>query len=189
MLEPLLQKWNALTPRDRRMLGLAIGFLLIVFLWLVAFEPAWDGRRQLARELPTLRADLAQMDQLALEARLASTSNRQAIESAAQLRARIEQSLEEAGLTPAIAQLEAEWRADRGALSAGGVRELALLARRRAARHPDARRRSVADAGVGRGRQRPTRAGGAAAWSVRRAGDDLLLASRRAVQGRGAVRG
>ncbi len=107
MLEPLLQKWNALTPRDRRMLGLAIGFLLIVFLWLVAFEPAWDGRRQLARELPTLRADLAQMDQLTSEARLAATSNRQAVESTSQLKARVEQSLNDAGLGGAIGQLEA----------------------------------------------------------------------------------
>ena len=37
MLEPLLQKWNALSSRDRRMLGLAAGFLVLVFAWMVAF--------------------------------------------------------------------------------------------------------------------------------------------------------
>ena len=82
MLEPMLQKWNGLSSRDRRMLGLAVGFLVIVFAWLVAFEPAWNGRQQLARELPVLRSDLAQMDQLAAEARLAAASTPQATPSA-----------------------------------------------------------------------------------------------------------
>ena len=74
MLEPILQKWNALSSRDRRMLGLAAGFLVLVFAWMVAFEPAWKGRQQLARELPSLRTELAQMDQLASEARTAASS-------------------------------------------------------------------------------------------------------------------
>lgn len=106
MLEPLLLKWNGLSPRDRRMLALASGFMILVFAWLVAFEPAWNGRQQLAKELPGLRADLAQMDQLAAEARMASTSNRQTNESAAQLRGRIEETLADAGLSSSLAQLE-----------------------------------------------------------------------------------
>ena len=76
MLEPLLQKWNALSSRDRRMLGLAAGFLVLVFAWMVAFEPAWDGRRQ------------------------------QGNVSAAQLRGRIEDSLADAGLSSSVAQLD-----------------------------------------------------------------------------------
>jgi len=106
MLEPLLLKWNGLTARDRRMLALAAGFMVLVFAWLVAFEPAWNGRQQLAKELPGLRTDLAQMDQLAAEARMASTSNRQTNESAAQLRGRIEETLADAGLSSSLAQLE-----------------------------------------------------------------------------------
>lgn len=106
MLEPLLLKWNGLSPRDRRMLALASGFMILVFAWLVAFEPAWNGRQQLAKELPGLRTDLAQMDQLAAEARMASTSNRQTNESAAQLRGRIEETLADAGLSSSLAQLE-----------------------------------------------------------------------------------
>ena len=106
MLEPLLLKWNALSLRDRRMLGLAVAFLVLVFAWLVAFEPAWKGRQQLVRELPALRADLAQMDQLAAEARMASTSTRQTNESAAQLRGRIEETLADAGLSASLAQIE-----------------------------------------------------------------------------------
>lgn len=106
MIESLLVKWNALSTRDRRMLVLAAGFLVIVLAWLVAFEPAWDGRRQLARELPALRVDLAQMDQLAAEARLAATGPRQANDSASQLRTRVEETLADAGLSGAVAQLE-----------------------------------------------------------------------------------
>ncbi|MGE0798083.1 MAG: type II secretion system protein GspM [Lautropia sp.] len=107
MLEPLLQRWQALGARDRRMLVLATVFIAIVVLWLFGFEPAWDGRRQLARELPALRGDLAQMDQLAAEARLAATGNAQVNESTAQLKARLEQSLADAGLSAATAQIEA----------------------------------------------------------------------------------
>ncbi len=106
MIESLLLKWNALSPRDRRRLVLAVGFLLIIFTWLVAFEPAWDGRRQLARELPALRSDLAQMDQLAEEARLAASAPRQGVESAGQLRTRVEETLADAGLSGSVAQLE-----------------------------------------------------------------------------------
>ncbi|MEO6271019.1 MAG: type II secretion system protein M [Lautropia sp.] len=106
MLEPLLLKWNGLSARDRRMLALASGFMVLVFAWLVAFEPAWNGRQQLSKELPGLRTDLAQMDQLAAEARMASTSNRQTNESAAQLRGRIEETLADAGLSSSLAQLE-----------------------------------------------------------------------------------
>ncbi len=106
MLEPILQKWNALSSRDRRMLALAAGFLVLVFAWMVAFEPAWNGRQQLARELPTLRTDLAQMDQLATEARVSASATQPGSESASQLRDRIQDSLADAGLASAVAQLE-----------------------------------------------------------------------------------
>src|SRR5690606_15510870 len=81
-------------------------FLVVVFAWLVAFEPAWEGRRQLARELPALRADLAQMDQLAAEARQAASAPRQGVESASQLRTRVEETLADSGLSGSVAQLE-----------------------------------------------------------------------------------
>lgn len=106
MLERLLLRWTALTQRDRRMLGFGTAFLLLVLGWFVAFEPAWNGRESLARELPMLRSELAQMDQLAIEARTAAKSAQAPVESVAQLRGRIEQSLGEAGLGTTIAQLE-----------------------------------------------------------------------------------
>ena len=107
MLEPVLQFWKGLSARDRRMLVVGGIFLAVVAVWLLGLQPAWKGRQQLARELPALRGELAQMDQLVAEARLAATSNRPVAESAAQLKARIEQSLVEAGLAGSLAQLEA----------------------------------------------------------------------------------
>ena len=69
MLENLLQKWASLAPRDRRMLIIAGCFLLVIIFWQVLLEPAWVGCQRLQKTLPTLRADLAQMDHMAAEAR------------------------------------------------------------------------------------------------------------------------
>jgi general secretion pathway protein M len=106
VLEPLLQKWGGLSGRDRRMLALAVGFLILVFGWMVAFEPAWNARQQLSRELPGLRSDLAQMDQLAAEARLASATAQQPSQGASELKERIEASLADSQLKSSLSQLE-----------------------------------------------------------------------------------
>ena len=107
MLEPLLQKWNALSTRDRRVLGLAVGFIILVFAWMVGFEPAWNGRTALAAELPRLRGELAQMEQMAIESRTLGQQANQPVQTIAQLRSRVEQSLQLAELGTAVAQLEA----------------------------------------------------------------------------------
>lgn len=107
MLEKLVAWWATLAKRDRRMLAFAVAFLVLVLGWLVAFEPAWKGRATLATELPALRGELAQMEQLAIESRTLGQQVNQPIPSIAQLRARIEQSLALAELTPSLTQLEA----------------------------------------------------------------------------------
>ncbi|MET0508119.1 MAG: type II secretion system protein GspM [Burkholderiaceae bacterium] len=107
MVEGLLGWWRTLSARDRRILLMAIVFLVLVSGWLLAFEPAWNGRITLAKELPALRGELAQMEQLALESRAVGRQAQQPIESTAQLRQRIEQSLKQAELDAAVAQLEA----------------------------------------------------------------------------------
>ena len=149
MLEPVLQTWKGLSARDRRMLVVGGTFLAIVAIWMLGFQPAWKGRQQMTKELPVLRGELAQMDQLVAEARIAATSNRPSTETAAQLKARIEQSLTEAGLMSSVAQLEAtseliEVRFNRVAFD----KWLYWL---------DADRRSLIDAGSGRRGQRTHR--------------------------------
>ncbi len=107
MLEGLLAWWRTLSSRDRRILQFGLAFLVIVGGWLLAFEPAWNGRQNLASELPKLRGDLAQMEQLAVESRTATQQAQQPVESTAQLRQRVEQSLKQAELDSVLTQIEA----------------------------------------------------------------------------------
>lgn len=99
MIETLLQRWRAMAPRERRMVGGGAAVLVLALIYLVLVEPAWKGRREIARDLPALRAQVAQMDALAAEAgRLAGAPA--GTDSPAQLRERIEQSALSAGLSP-----------------------------------------------------------------------------------------
>jgi general secretion pathway protein M len=104
MLEALLQRWHLLAARERRAVIGAAAVLLVAFVWLVLFEPAWLARSRLQAELPTLRSQLAQMEQLAGEARrlaaLPATND-----SPQSLKLQIESSIDSAGLRPALAQL------------------------------------------------------------------------------------
>lgn len=105
MIEPLIQRWQAMAGRERRLVGVAALVVAIALVYLVLIEPAWLARQRLARELPALRAQLARVDSLADEAsRLAgvpvSANTPQA------LRARLEASIEAAGLGSALAGLQ-----------------------------------------------------------------------------------
>lgn len=69
MTEALFQWWRSMGTRERRLVLLAAAVLLIALVYQVLFEPAWKGRRAIAKELPTLRVQVAQMDALGIEAR------------------------------------------------------------------------------------------------------------------------
>ncbi len=104
MLEALLQRWQLMAARERRLLVGAVAVVVLAVLYLLLVEPAWLGRQKLQRELPVLRTQLARVDQLADEARQlgavpAGTDTPQA------LRARLEQSIDAAGLRPALVTL------------------------------------------------------------------------------------
>jgi len=104
MLETLLRRWQVMTPRERSIVTGGAAVLLVALAWLVLFDPAWTGRRQVQAELPTLRAQLAQMEQLAGEARRlgavpAGSDSPQAV------KVQLEQSIESAGLRSALSQL------------------------------------------------------------------------------------
>ncbi len=51
------------------MLVTCVSVIALAIVYLVMFEPAWKGRRALAAELPQLRAQVAQIDAMAVEAR------------------------------------------------------------------------------------------------------------------------
>lgn len=103
--EQALRRWAALQSRERRILGIGGSLTVLVLVWLLAFEPAWLGRKKLATELPALRGQLAQMEGLAAEARRLAGQAPQGADTPAQLKVALEQSLEAAGLKGSVSQL------------------------------------------------------------------------------------
>lgn len=104
MLETLLIRWQLLAARERRTVIGAAALLAVVLAWLLLFEPAWVGRQRVGGELPALRAQLAQMEQLAGEAqRLGAVPA--AGDTPQAIQAQLRESIVSAGLAPALAQL------------------------------------------------------------------------------------
>jgi general secretion pathway protein M len=89
--------WLGLARRERVMTAAAGSFVLLALLYLIAIEPAWKARERLGAELPRLRAQAAEVNSLAQEAR-ELTSRGAAVESAATAKTALEQSLARANL-------------------------------------------------------------------------------------------
>lgn len=97
MIARLRAWWLGLGRRERVMTAVAGAFVLLAILYLAALEPAWKARARLATDLPRLRAQAAEVDALAQEAkRLASRGV--AADSAGAARVALEQGLARANL-------------------------------------------------------------------------------------------
>ncbi|HVL57706.1 MAG TPA: type II secretion system protein GspM [Burkholderiaceae bacterium] len=105
MFDQLIVRWQALQTRERRVIAVALALLLVVGTWLIAYEPAAAGRRQLAQELPQLRVQVAQMEAMAAEARRLSGAAATVLKPE-QIREQIEQSIAAAGFKPHLAELK-----------------------------------------------------------------------------------
>lgn len=106
MLERLVRWWVSLQSRERRVLGIGTALLSLVLAYLLVFEPAWVGRQRLQAELPKLRAQLAQMEGLATEARrLSGQAATSGTATPQQLKVQLEQSIAAAGLQSSVSQL------------------------------------------------------------------------------------
>lgn len=105
MIESLVRWWGSLTPRDRRVLAIGTGVVAVALLYLLAFEPAYQGRARLEKELPALRGQLAQMDALSGEVRRLAGQATQGADSPQQLRTQLEASIAAAGLKGSLSQL------------------------------------------------------------------------------------
>jgi general secretion pathway protein M len=65
----LRTRWQALTTRDRRLLGRAVALAAAGLLWLVAIQPAWRTLRDAPARIATLQGQQQEMRALASEAR------------------------------------------------------------------------------------------------------------------------
>ncbi|MEZ5740214.1 MAG: type II secretion system protein M [Burkholderiaceae bacterium] len=95
--EGLITRWRALAARERRLILWGSVVLLVVFVWGVLFEPAWQGRQRLRDELPALRGQVARMDALAAEVKELSSVRANAM-SAAAARSELQKALDASGL-------------------------------------------------------------------------------------------
>lgn len=67
--EPFDAFWSARNPREQTIIGNGSVVLVLVFGYLLLWEPAAVEGARLTRKLPVMRADLAEMETLAQEAR------------------------------------------------------------------------------------------------------------------------
>lgn len=105
MLDTLILKWQSMQPRERRVIVVAALVLLAALLYLLVYEPAAEGRRKVRRELPQLRAQVAQMDAMVAEAKRLGR-NVVGVEKPEQLREQLARSVEATGLKPNLAELK-----------------------------------------------------------------------------------
>ncbi len=68
-LAPLQARWAALAPRERRMVGWAGAALGLLLVWQIAVQPAINTLRSVPAQRAALDIQLAEMQQLAQEAR------------------------------------------------------------------------------------------------------------------------
>lgn len=103
--------WLGRQPRERLMLSAGMALLVLVIAYLVLWQPAARGIRQLQTELPMLRTQNATMQLMAQEvSRLRGGSNASASLPPAERLNAVRQSLERAGLKSAAVELAGENR-------------------------------------------------------------------------------
>lgn len=105
MIEPVLQRWAALSVRERRLIGLGGLLVLLALLWAVAYEPAATGRKRLLAEQASWQSDLARMEALSAQVRQLGAVAAAEPASLESLRERLETSLDAAGFRAQVQTL------------------------------------------------------------------------------------
>lgn len=99
-LAPLRQWWRTLPARERRLVALAAGVVLLALLWWLALQPALQTLRTAPAAIEAAEAQLRTMQRLAVEAaELRSTPPVNGEQAAAALRAATERLGEQAKLS------------------------------------------------------------------------------------------
>jgi general secretion pathway protein M len=66
---PLRARWQALAPRERRMVAAAAAVVAFAVAWMLFVRPAWHTVRETPKEIDALDLQLQQMQGMAAEAR------------------------------------------------------------------------------------------------------------------------
>jgi general secretion pathway protein M len=93
----LREWWTALARRERIAVAVAATLIIAALLYLLGIEPAWRARTRLGADLPRLRAEVAEMDALAIEAKKLRTRAR-TVESPSEAKAALTKLLAEKNL-------------------------------------------------------------------------------------------
>ena len=101
------QWWIGLSRRERIATSVAAALVLLTLVFLIGIEPAWRTRAKLGADLPRLRAQAAELDQLAAEAKKLKLRTR-TLESPEQTRAALTRFLSEKGVNGAQIRDEGE---------------------------------------------------------------------------------
>lgn len=67
-LQPLTSRWEALAGRERRLVALAVGVVLLFLVWILAVQPAWRTLRSAPAQMDALDAQWQGMQRLAADA-------------------------------------------------------------------------------------------------------------------------
>jgi len=94
VIAALRRWWTGLSQRERIATSIGTGLALALVIYVLALEPAWRARARLSGELPRLRAEAAEMDALAQEAKKQRTRTL-AVESPEQVKAALTRLLAE----------------------------------------------------------------------------------------------
>jgi general secretion pathway protein M len=101
------QWWIGLSRRERIAVLCAAALVVTTLVYLIGIEPAWRSRTRLSAELPRLRSEAAELDQLAAEAAKLKLHTR-TLESPEQTKAALTRLLAEKNISGAQVREEGE---------------------------------------------------------------------------------
>ena len=90
--------WMQREPRERRILAGGGAILVLVIIYLVLWDPAFEGQRRIEKALPQMRSQLAEMETLGQEARGLSAIAAAPVPHGAELQQALNTSLTNHGL-------------------------------------------------------------------------------------------
>lgn len=104
----LKEFWDGRNARERIVLSLAGGLLLLLLVWLWLIDPAWQGRAQLKKTLPAMHAQLAQLQALTKQAAALPAASASTNTSTALARPMLESSLARKGIRVQTLEINGE---------------------------------------------------------------------------------